>query len=199
MRNKETGEFELVVGNGVLLSGFFIVVLLFAVAFAMGFIVARAKYQQDPQSVAATSSPGGSIAAQVPPSRPVETPASSVADPAPAEDRTPPPASTTPAQPEGASASPRGSAEIPSASPADASAVQEAPPGLYWQVTSTADGQAARVFLQTIKDMGLPTTLSPGPNHFTRVLVGPYPDTAALGRVKTQLENAGMHPVRHNQ
>ncbi len=56
MKNKETGEFELVVGNGVLLSGFFIVVLLFAVAFAMGFIVARAKYQQDPQTVAAAAS-----------------------------------------------------------------------------------------------------------------------------------------------
>ena len=38
MRNNETGEFELVVGNRQLLSGFFIVVLLFAVAFAMGYI-----------------------------------------------------------------------------------------------------------------------------------------------------------------
>ncbi len=48
MKNKETGEFELVVGNGQLISGFFILVLLLAVFFAMGFIVARAKYQQEP-------------------------------------------------------------------------------------------------------------------------------------------------------
>jgi hypothetical protein len=41
MRNNETGEFELVVGNRQLLSGFFIVVLLFAVAFAMGRIPPR--------------------------------------------------------------------------------------------------------------------------------------------------------------
>ena len=41
MRNNETGEFELLVGNRQLLSGFFIVVLLFAVAFSMGYIVGR--------------------------------------------------------------------------------------------------------------------------------------------------------------
>ncbi len=41
MRNKETGEFELVVGNRQLLSGFFIVVLLFAVVFAMGYILGQ--------------------------------------------------------------------------------------------------------------------------------------------------------------
>jgi cell division septation protein DedD len=53
--------------------------------------------------------------------------------------------------------------------------------------------------LQTIKDMGLPVTLSPGPNNFTRVLVGPYSDTATMAHVKTQLENAGLHPVKHTQ
>src|SRR5437016_4262476 len=39
MRNNETGERELVVGNRQLLSAFFIIVLLFAVAFAMGYVV----------------------------------------------------------------------------------------------------------------------------------------------------------------
>src|SRR3954468_23604648 len=41
MRNNETGEFELIVGNRQLLSGFFIVVLLFAVAFALGYVVGQ--------------------------------------------------------------------------------------------------------------------------------------------------------------
>lgn len=191
MKNKETGEFELVVGNGVLLSGFFIVVLLFAVAFAMGFIVARAKYQQEPLAVAAAAS-------GVPVSPPVTASRTPDTVPPPAENPKPPADEhATATQPEGATPTTPAATETPA--PTDPSAVQEAPPGLYWQVTSTADLQAARVFLQTIKDMGLPSTLSPGPNKFTRVLVGPYPDTAALGRVKTQLENAGMHPVRHNQ
>src|SRR6516164_4724714 len=57
MRNNETGEFELVVGNRQLLSGFFIVVLLFAVAFAMGYILGQnsprsAKLQADASATA---------------------------------------------------------------------------------------------------------------------------------------------------
>ncbi len=54
MRNNETGEFELVVGNKQLLSGFFIVVLLFAVAFAMGYVVG-----QNTQRPAKLASDGG--------------------------------------------------------------------------------------------------------------------------------------------
>jgi cell division septation protein DedD len=50
--------------------------------------------------------------------------------------------------------------------------------------------------VQTLKDKGFPAALSPGPNNLTRVLVGPYTDTAAMGRAKTALENAGFHPVR---
>src|ERR1039457_4105979 len=41
MRNKETGEFELVVGDRQLLSGFFIGVLLLAVVFAMGYVLGQ--------------------------------------------------------------------------------------------------------------------------------------------------------------
>jgi hypothetical protein len=41
MKNNETGEFELVLGNKQLLSGFFIVVILFGVFFTMGYIVGR--------------------------------------------------------------------------------------------------------------------------------------------------------------
>src|SRR5262245_21821127 len=54
MRNNETGEFELVVGNRQLLSAFIIVVLLFAVSFAMGYVVG----QTTQKSVRADASPG---------------------------------------------------------------------------------------------------------------------------------------------
>ena len=39
MKNRETGEFELVLGNKQLLSAFGIVVILFGVFFTMGYIV----------------------------------------------------------------------------------------------------------------------------------------------------------------
>src|ERR1017187_1728135 len=59
MKNNETGEYELVVGNPQLLSGFFIVVLLCGVAFAMGYVVG----QNSPRSAKAqadTAGPGSS-------------------------------------------------------------------------------------------------------------------------------------------
>jgi cell division septation protein DedD len=49
---------------------------------------------------------------------------------------------------------------------------------------------------QSLLDKGLPASLSPGPNNLTRVLVGPYRDTSSMGRAKTELEAAGLHPVR---
>src|SRR5262249_54954879 len=72
MKNNETGEFELVLGNRQLLSGFFIVALLFGVAFAMGYIVGRnstpsAKMQAETGGVgAAAREPGPQAAPAVP-------------------------------------------------------------------------------------------------------------------------------------
>jgi cell division septation protein DedD len=192
MKNKETGEFELLVGNGQIISGFFILALLLAVFFAMGYIVARAKYQQEPGAATtlAASPPadsrGPAAAPAIPPATP---PATSAGDATkPADDSQPPP-STQPAQdvkPEKAEPPPDG-------------ILAEPPQGIYWQISATVNQDAARALLQTIKDMGLPVTLSPGPKNLTRVLVGPYSDTATLAHVKTQLENAGLHPMKHTQ
>src|SRR5690349_25127080 len=55
MRNNETGEYELVVGNRQLLSGFFIVVLLCAVAFAMGYVVGENSHSAKPIETASAS------------------------------------------------------------------------------------------------------------------------------------------------
>jgi len=60
MKNNETGEFELVLGNRQLLSGFFIVVILFAVFFVMGYIVGR---NSTPATQLASSRDQGSGAA----------------------------------------------------------------------------------------------------------------------------------------
>ena len=54
---------------------------------------------------------------------------------------------------------------------------------------------AAEAVRQSLKDKGFPVLLTPGRNNLTRVLVGPYSETSTLGRAKTDLENAGMHPV----
>src|SRR5450631_484412 len=93
MRNNETGEFELVVGNKQLLSGFFLVVLLFAVAFAMGYVVGQ--NTQRPAKLASEGGPASGVANTAADSRP--QPASPV---------TPVPVSSTPATAEAATGQP---------------------------------------------------------------------------------------------
>src|ERR1700704_3985250 len=88
MRNNDTGEFELVVGNKQLLSGFFIVVLLFAVAFAMGYVVGQnsprsAKMSEAGVGGSPATSPGDARPPAASPRAPVPTPVSAAQQPAP--------------------------------------------------------------------------------------------------------------------
>lgn len=187
MRNNESGEFELVVGNRQLLSGFFIVVLLFAVAFAMGYVVG----QNSPRSVRAQAETASAAPVSLTPSdsRPqpaapaTPPPAAPAAEP-PAADAGAPAAESTPPAPQAATPPP--AAETPAS---------EAPAGSYWQVMAVPQADA-EVVVQALKDKGFPTSLSPGPNNLVRVLVGPYKDTQSMGKAKTELENAGFRPFR---
>ena len=173
MRNNETGEFELLVGNRQLLSGFFIVVLLFAVAFSMGYIVGRnsspsAKLQTetgflgrrrvpDAETVpnAASQAPAaGGAPARLLSSRP--TPAGGAAD-------TPPQPSTQPERgPEPLGA--RSGCPGPPRRPAAAAPPTEAAPGSYWQVLATASQASADAMRQDHERQGLPgVSCSPAP------------------------------------
>lgn len=201
--NSETGEYELVVGNKQLLSGFFIVVVLCAVAFAMGYVVGQnsprtGKAGGEP-AAASMAGPDGrpqpsSPAAQAPVTPPAAQPQPSVAapvdasNPSAAEAPPPPPQPTTQPSRDTAPAAP-----APAPAPADP---PQAAPGSFWQVFATKNQESARDLLQTLKDKGFPAQLSPGPDNLTRVLVGPYSDTATMGRAKTALESAGFRPVR---
>ena len=206
MRNSETGEFELVVGNRQLLSGFFIVILLLAVTFAMGYVVG----QNSPRSarVADTGTqpvPMTNAAESRPqPVSPAPNP-SATSTPAPPEGATPAPGdsgsaaqSTAPPQ-EGQAPATKAAPPSAATTPAPGAPVAEPAPGSYWQVMALRQPDA-EVMVRTLKDMGLPAIMSPSPTNATlmRVLVGPYNDTETMGRVKSQLENAGLHPIRNN-
>jgi cell division septation protein DedD len=183
MRNNETGEFELIVGNRQLLSGFFIVVLLFAVAFAMGYVVGQnsphsSKVAAEAAAGAPSSSgdmarpmPAASAAVQLPPAAPpaAEPPAEAPAQPITQPAREP--------------------------DPAPVAAAPSGPAGSYWQVLAVVQPDA-EVIMKTLKEKGFPVSLSPGPNNLVRVLVGPYTDTTSMGKAKTELENAGFRPFR---
>jgi len=191
MTNNETGEFELVLGNRQLLSGFFIVALLFGVAFAMGYIVGRnsapsAKLQAE---AASGTTAGESRPAPAPPAEPVKAPEEPAPQPSDADAQPP---SDAPAQPTTQPAREGPSAAPPEPAPTDAGA--EPAPGNYWQVIATQQAQA-EIVAKALKDKGFPTSLGPGPNNLVRVLVGPYPDIQTLGRAKSELENAGFRPI----
>ncbi len=192
MKNNETGEFELVLGNRQLLSGFFIVALLFGVAFAMGYIVGRnsapsAKLQAEAASGTASNDTRPAPAAPAEPPKAAEqgaaaAPGDAVTQPPPDQPAQP---TTQPAR-EGPSAAPP--------EPAPAAVPGEAAAGNYWQVIATQQAQA-EIVAKALKDKGFPTSLGPGPNNLVRVLVGPYADTQSLGRAKSELENAGFRPI----
>jgi cell division septation protein DedD len=191
MKNNETGEFELVLGNRQLLSGFFIVVILFAVFFVMGYIVGRNSTpatqlaaNRDQNSGAAAGSSGArpqpasgtAPASQNPPAADAEQPKNETADQT----------ATQPAQPVA-------KAEPPPAAPTAPAAVEPAPGETYLQVTAVKP-EVAETVAKSLKDKGFPAVLSPGPAGKTRVLVGPYADLAKLGQAKAELERLGFSP-----
>ena len=195
MKNNETGEFELILGNRQLLSGFFIVVLLFGVAFAMGYIVGR---NSSPSSKLQAEA-SGQVNAATKESRPEPSAAPSAHGPEPTAPQAAEAAAPTPPPAEAPvpSAAPpaRDTAPAPVPPAAQPGTPAEPAPGSYWQVLATANRASAEAMQQGLKDKGFPSSLSPGPNNLIRVLVGPYSDTPAMGRAKTMLENSGLHPV----
>ena len=199
--NSETGEYELVVGNKQLLSGFFIVVVLCAVAFAMGYVVGQnsprgAKLGGEPAAAAANAADGRPQPASPAPVPVASNPPASqpeASSPPPADSASTPPADSAPPQP---TTQPARDASPPAAAPPAAAEPAQPPAGAFWQVFATKNQESARDLLQTLKDKGFPVQLSPGPDNLTRVLVGPYTDTASMGKAKTALENAGFRPVR---
>ena len=214
MRNKDTGEFELIVGNGQLVSGFFIVILLFAVGVAMGYILgqnseksAKAQTGDAVPCVAADGRPQPSQPAPQPAQEATASQPSTATEAAsqggqdappqpttqPARDPEPAPAPTTrPAQPQPAKPEP------PPAPPAktSAAAASEAPSGTFWQVSAKANQESAKATLKILKERGFSAYLTPGPNNLTRVLVGPYKDTPTKAKAKTDLEAMGFKPIK---
>jgi cell division septation protein DedD len=192
MKNNETGEFELVMGNRQLLSGFFVVVVLFAVFFVMGYIVGR---NSTPPAPAAsnrdqTSGPAPSGARPQPASGTapaLQNPPSAAAEP-PKEDGGSARASEPTTQP-AQQTDTRHAAPVPAAP----SPVEAASGETYLQVTAVKQDVAETV-AKTLKDKGFPAVLSPGPAGKTRVLVGPYADLAKLGEAKAELERLGFSP-----
>ena len=210
--SKTEGEYELVLGNRQLLSAFFIIVILFGVFFTMGYVVGRnsapaAAASLAPVPVAGSQRPDAASSSQgqsaPTPSAPAESPGSTP-ETKPAK---PEPAETKPAAPPAGRQAPRKietRVEVSTpppregARPASASGAEAVNPGpgnMYLQVAAAAQPQAG-VVVDTLKQKGFPALLAQGPNAtLFRVMVGPFADASTLGKAKSDLENAGFHPL----
>ncbi|HUP03788.1 MAG TPA: SPOR domain-containing protein [Bryobacteraceae bacterium] len=192
MRNHETGEYEVVVGNAQLLTAFGIVVLLCGAAFFMGYEVGQnaphvAKMENTAPAPAqdASTQPAQTYSPQTQTSQaPPQT-----SDAAPVDT---PPQPTTVAERDASSAPAAAPAPAPPAAaplqPAPAPQVTAMPPGSYCQAMAAHQASDAQSLLRTLKDGGMPATLQNGSDGLVRVMVGPYQDRAGLSQAKTELE-----------
>jgi cell division protein FtsN len=205
--SKTDGEYELVLGNRQLLSAFFIIVILFGVFFTMGYVVGRSSGPASASSGPATTTaanqrPEATSPASAPPPQSM-APVEEAQPPARVETKsTAPPERKEPpriAPPRVAAPRVQESAPPPEkAAPASSAGVPAITPGpgrMYLQVAAAAQPQAG-VVVDTLKQKGFPAILAQGPNAtLFRVVVGPFADTAALGKAKADLENAGFRPM----
>lgn len=178
MAKTDDGEFELTLGNRQLLSVFFLVVILFAVVFTMGYIVGRnslvnagaAAAQKAPEAAPQRTEPKA-----VPPV--TAQPAANTAETAPAAEA-PKPTPDPPAAPPPETAKP-------------AAIVEPVAGQAYLQVAAVRQREA-EVIAESLRNKGFAAILGPGPNELVRVLVGPMKDSETLARTKTELEAAGF-------
>jgi len=205
MPTNEEGEFELVLGNKQLLSVFFLVVLLLAVFFSMGYLAGRysapttvassGKPAEIDPPVGSTTTVAGVTQAPPPPDVTKPSPSSGPSDPKPAD----PPKTTTPPKPEPVKPEPP-KPEPPKVVPAKPEPPKPglpatAGPGSYLQVVATRQKEAA-VLSDVLSKKGYSVRLMPVPDSdLFRVLVGPLPDAAAATKARQGLEAAGFKPI----
>ena len=176
----------MVLGNKQLLSVFFIVVVLLAVFFTMGYVVGRNSAPVDAAAKRTDTAYERQNAPSAVPARPVaETPVSiGEAQPtAAAQDENAPAAETGAAQPTAASA-PQASENPP------VTVTQPQPGQTYIQVTAVGKAEAD-VLAEVLARKGFRTLVAPGPNDkLFRVLAGPAKDINEVTKLKSDLEAA---------
>jgi hypothetical protein len=201
MARNDEGEFELVLGNRQLLSGFFIVVILFGVFFTMGYIVGRHS-SPAPLNTASASAPDSAPARTISPAAPPPGQAEVMpAEPAKTDTPPAPPETSEPVTATRPATAPPESPRPPEPKPATTNTsttttsadLAKPAPGSYLQVAAPKKTAAGAV-VDSLKNKGIAAVLAPGPDEETvRVLVGPL-DASSIGKMRADLESAGFKP-----
>ncbi|MCC7341199.1 MAG: SPOR domain-containing protein [Bryobacterales bacterium] len=216
MPKSDEGHYELVLGNRQLLSGFFVLVILFAIFLTLGYILGR--------NSAVTSEPGviaGAAGRSTPSSaaNEPEQPAAAVGRPAASETVTEPPAPVAETHPAASSAAPSveaAPAEKRDARPAVPPAavvssattertreilggkVQLITPrkgDMFLQVAAIGRAEA-ELMAEQLRKRGFRAFLSEVPEKsLFRVLIGPFETSARLNETKKKLSDDGLPSI----
>jgi type IV secretory pathway VirB10-like protein len=203
----EDGEFELILGNRQLLTVFFIVVVLFGIFFAMGYILGRPAGPSGPEVASAKKAEKPLV---------VESPArdANPAPPAVAKSEPPPPEKPKPEpvkeaepeksapkpepvkaeapKPEKKKSEPKQSAKAEKSKPEPATAAGEPPSGTYLQLAAVSQHEAS-LYVDVLKKKGFKAVVAPIPENpvLFRVVVGPLTE-ANLSKTRNDLKAAGF-------
>jgi len=212
MPSHEEGEFELVLGNKQLLSVFFLVILLLAVFFSMGYIVGRNTAPANTLSANNRTppilvEPAGAPTTTPDPTKPsaLQNPEPPVKPPAKAEPpvKTQPvkvdPPKPEPVKPAPTKVEPPKPVPVAKTEPPKPEPVKPAPMTKagesYLQVVATKRPDAEKL-VSTLTQKGFRASISPVPDSaLVRVLVGPFSDAGAIAKNKDGLQAIGYKPI----
>lgn len=202
MPKNDDGEFELILANRQLLSVFFIIVILLAVFFTMGYIVGRnsaplladAAARSAARPVTDTPAPAAETPAAAtpppaPPSKPAETaPTETAAQQLPPNDppKTAPEAPPEPVKPKPVKAS---KTEAPKTEASSRPVGGQA----YLQLAATSQHEA-EIMVDVLRKKGfkaMAAEIEEKPGTF-RVLVGPVADAGNTNKLRADLQEAGF-------
>ena len=199
-------EFELVLGNKLILSAFFLIVVLFAVFFSLGYSVGHSRGQSERETISeikAVEEPNGRV--RLPDTLLEQAPASetfrSEASERPATE--PPAENRRPSADNGAAqkASPFPAPENPTTTPrrkaTTTSVVGEAAVrGIHLQVSASRVRADARMMVEELRAKRYPVVLYDGAGDgWFRVLVGPFSDVEAAKTYREKLKADGLDSI----
>lgn len=202
MARGEEREFELVLGNKQLLSMFFLVVVLLAVFFSLGYMVGKSMgpaqtLAAEPPATSRPDTPADRPAPVLRPPAATPSPEADAAPPGLPLERTEPAAVREPVrapetQPARVAAPPP--AESASAPPAAAPAL--AIRGLHLQIAAVRVRPDAEALAESLRKKGYDVRLNDqAADGWYRLLLGPFPDERAAREMRDKLEKDGYKSI----
>ena len=191
MKKNEDGEVELVLGNGQLLGVFFIVVILLALFFGMGYIMGRNSGPATSVDVATVHKPEIKplvVDSPVPKTDASQEPPTSSAD----TSKLPPAAAQK--EPEPAKSEKKSASEIAKATPPPSKSVpiEDSPSGVFLQIAAVGR-EDAELEVEVLRKKNFKAVLMEVPEKpgTFRVLVGPVGD-GGVNKAREDLQDAGF-------